>query len=180
MTISYAQAVCKDNMHFYIPEDENALCAIEVRLPMAFGGGFSAVTLDRELAVALETLIKVKKENDMIAERKCDFSKDNLLEELDSIEKKYRELKEKSEGDNMVHFHEILSFSSIRNGLKTLHVILDKGINLGHLALIRDSESYLDYRLSFEKYVETRYSPFRFEIMEAKEEWELIKGAVKW
>lgn len=62
MKVSYARALCKDFMYISIPEDENCVCSIQFPAPREMGDARCGAMIDRELAIALKTLISGKEE----------------------------------------------------------------------------------------------------------------------
>lgn len=65
MTMNYARALCEDFIHINIPEDKNGVCSIQFIGPREINSAWcSAAMIDRELAIALKTLISGKENKD--------------------------------------------------------------------------------------------------------------------
>ena len=62
MRMSYARALCEDFIHIEIPEDENCICFIRFPAPREVSDVRCNAMIDRELAIALKTLISGKEE----------------------------------------------------------------------------------------------------------------------
>jgi len=63
----------------------------------------------------------------------------------------------------------------IEKKLKALKIIEKSGCSLEHILLIEKTKNYDEYDAQFDKYLERRYEPFRFELRKSKEEYDLLR-----
>ena len=58
---------------------------------------------------------------------------------------------------------------------KALEIIKESGCSLEHILLIEKTKNYDEYDAQFDKYLEIRYEPFKFELRKSKEEYDFLK-----
>lgn len=66
------------------------------------------------------------------------------------------------------------NYKDIRKIIDAFDVLIG-GISFNHIDLIRHSQSYASYYEQFNKALELRFEPLKYEIMKTREEFEVLK-----
>lgn len=61
---------------------------------------------------------------------------------------------------------------------RAFELIKEGGCSLEHILLIEKTKNYEEYDAQFDKYLEIKYEPFKFEVRKSKEEYNLLKKAL--
>lgn len=120
----------------------------------------------------------------LIEEYKDKWSKqmyDYFKECLNEIKKKlkrleYLEKSYKQAIDMKCAMERIINRDSKK--LKALKIIEESGCSLEHILLIEKTKNYDEYDAQFDKYLEIKYEPFKFELRKSKEEYDLVRKAL--
>lgn len=62
---------------------------------------------------------------------------------------------------------------------RALDIIKKTGCSYEHILLIERTKNYKVYETQFDNYLENRYESFKFELKKSKEEYDLLKEALK-
>lgn len=83
---------------------------------------------------------------------------------------------ERIKDGNGISYKDLMEcFDIIEKELKALEVIEESGCSLEHILLIEKTKNYEEYDAQFDKYLEKRYEPFKFELRKSKEEYDSLK-----